>query len=171
MMKDLKDILNEGLLSDIETTIKDMDKGAFAKMCPVPSKNDFYYTQVDYKESMCSWGVDWECREYIKSFVEEYPERMGYKFGDICGLVGRVSYYGDKSYCLSIFPYTLFRGTKQIQSRLFALHDFATQPAKGKDMILKVFNHLVKYPDAFKYILDHSSNSRDIDITDVLKIK
>ena len=54
-MKALKDKLNEGVLTDIEITMKEIDKGAFAKMYPIPAKSDFYYTDTHWKESHCSW--------------------------------------------------------------------------------------------------------------------
>lgn len=41
-MKTLRDKLNEGVLTDIETTMKEIDKGAFAKMYPIPTMSDSY---------------------------------------------------------------------------------------------------------------------------------
>ena len=95
-MKTLKDKLNEGVLTDIDTTMKEIDKGAFAKMYPIPTKSDFYYTDTHWKESHCSWGVVWNCKEYIKQIVDEFPNIRNFNTYDIEGLIGRVTYSEDR---------------------------------------------------------------------------
>ena len=86
-MKDIYTIY-EGVLADIETTMKEIDKGAFAKLYPIPTKSDFYYTDTHWKESHCSWGVDWDCKEYIKQIVDEFPDVNNFHICEIDGLTG-----------------------------------------------------------------------------------
>lgn len=181
-MKTLKDKLNEGVLTDIETTMKEIDKGAFAKMYPIPTKSDFYYTDIHWKESHCSWGVDWNCKDYIKQIVDEFPNIRNFHTYEIEGLTGRVTYSEDREYCLSIAAYTKIHNTRQLLS-IIHIWGMAELPSKGKAMILKMFKHLLNNPNAMKYVFDwHVKHMKDnnpnsdrpydeLQFDEVLKIK
>ena len=62
-MKDIYTIY-EGLLDDVESTLSDMDKGAFSKMYPVPKPKDFK-----------SWAgyqtLYWECPKLLQQYIHE----------------------------------------------------------------------------------------------------
>lgn len=176
-MKTLKDKLNEGVLTDIETTMKEIDKGAFAKLYPIPAKSDFYYTDTHWKESHCSWGVDWDCKEYIKQIVDEFPEIENFHKSIIEGLTGRVTYYEDRHYCLSVLAYTRIHNTRQLLY-VITIWGEADTISKGKSIILKLFKHLLKYPNAMRYIFDwrakqikRNDSSDELQFDEVLKIK
>ena len=176
-MKTLKDKLNEGVLADVETTMKEIDKGAFAKMYPIPTKSDFYYTDAHWKESHCSWGVDWDCKEYIKQIVDEFPDVNNFHICEIDGLTGRVTYSEDREYCLSIAAYTTIHNTRQLLS-IIHIWGMAELPSKGKAIILKMFKHLLNNPNALKYVFDwrakqikRNDSSDELQFDEVLKIK
>lgn len=163
----------EGLLDDVESTLSDMDKGAFAKMYPVPTKDDFYISNAHYKDAKCSWSVKWECKDYLRQFLDEHPDAK--YFNDTYdGMLGHVAYTNDKQYDVYITLYSIIHGTTQIRWLInLTSNDYVTTIGKGKTLLLKMFKHLSKYPNAMKYIFDETAKhyTGTIYFDDILKIK
>ena len=146
-MKDLKNILNEGVLDDIEKTLSNDD---IANMYPPPGNKEWF--KVSYDNSM--WIV-WECPQLIRPLLARIPN-VGDRFfkpEDCIGISAKVG--NDKE--LSLF---LATDWSHCGTSLKAYTQYLNSKPEAKKMALAVFKHLSKNYSALEKVLTISAQKR-----------
>lgn len=148
-MKNLKDILTESILDDIEDTLS---KGTEA-IYPVPTVKDFE------KLVFGGYSIVWYCKDFIQEYMKilklGHPDLNVFfetKIKNIDSL--RATIYKDKTVSVS-----LSEGYDGFVS-LFGVGDFANEGvAKEKKYIIEFFNKLAKNPKNFKRLFEFSNKN------------
>lgn len=148
-MKDLKDILNEGILGDVETAI---NKNDIEDMYPIPGNKE-WFTSYDGKK----WIV-WECPNLIKPLLERIPGVYGkyFELEDCIGLSASVS--ADKGWKeLSLY---LATDWSHCGESLSGFTQYYKNGPEAKKMALSIFKHLSKKYVAFEKLLKTAAENR-----------
>lgn len=91
-MKTLKNIIQEGILNDVDTQINNMPNNAWLAVNPLPNTKDFYI----YNAYSGNIAVDWKCPDFIQYYITEFNPKV-YRQMPIKDITGiRIVIYANK---------------------------------------------------------------------------
>ena len=147
-MKDLKYILVEGVLDNIEKTLS---KDEIANMCPPPGNKKWF--KVSYDNSI--WLV-WDCKTLIKPLLERLP-RIGdkyFKIEDCVGISAKIS----TDNCLDLY---LATDWSRCGTSLKGFTQYFNSKPEAKKMAINIFKHLSKNYSALEKLLTIATQKRN----------
>lgn len=142
-MKNLKDILTEGILADPEDSLS---KTAEELMYPVPTVKDF--------KKRGTISVEWYCPGIVQKYIELSNEpSIRFVSKDKFVSIG-ADIFNDKTIQLVINQNDKFRAGLTIQGLHFdGVNDYKT----AKQCVIDLFNYIVKNPDIMKTLIEHTN--------------
>ena len=159
-MKNLKDILTEGILADPELS---MSKSAYEILYPVPTIKDF--------KKRGAISVEWYCPEIVQKYIELSNGRtIQYVSKDKFVSIGAYI-FNDKTIQLVINQSEKFSKGLPIRGLQFdGVNDYKT----AKQCVIDLFNYIVKNPDIMKTLIEHtneykSNNAGELNVSKLIK--
>ena len=142
-MKNLKDILTEGILADPEDSLS---KTAYEILYPIPTIKDFV------KRGAVS--VEWYCPGIVQKYIE-LSNNNSIRFVSKNKFVSiEADIFNDKTIQLVINQNDKFRAGLTIQGLRFdGVNDYKT----AKQSVIDLFNYIVKNPDIMKTFIEHAN--------------
>lgn len=147
-MKNLKDILTEGILSDPENSLS---KTAEEIMYPVPTVKDFKRT-IKWGEHVMK--VEWYCPGIVQKYMNLYqgPREIS-DFDGITGFVYINEIKTNKIIQIVVQPTEKWRTGLVINGLDFGY----VNNKNAKQHIIDLFNYIVKHPEFMETLIKHNN--------------
>lgn len=172
-MKQLKNILSEGILDDVDIAVDKMDKDLEASL-NIPTKKDF--ERSDYARDL--WGVKWYCPQVINNYKSKYPfikDNM-----DGIAITCRSNSSHGKTFNIRLMYHNRTWINWYLSGWEIEWYDLEKMSLPNmKKLAIEIIDHLAHHPNAidalFKQVLDyHKVDGMDYkwkDLRELLKIK
>ena len=144
-MKTLQEYIKEGILD--HTNIDRMDDD-LRSLYPTPTRKDFNQGITG------SWYIGWSCRGLVQPLLTKYPQAFDNKYGDINKVNGITAHItkpsGFKTYDVEL---KFNSANDWYYSQIFGIEEDGLKLPDAKKLVLDLFNHLQKYPNALEYLI------------------
>lgn len=148
-MKDIYTIY-EGLLDDVESTLSDMNKSAFAKLYPVPKPKEF--------KSLAGYQMlYWECPKLLHQYIHEliHPHMTFFNDGkDLIGIIFRI----EKDKYISTYLYDEAYDSLE----LYGVGDWVSDKmSDAKKEVLNCIKKILDNPDNLRKMIMLSNKHKE----------